>query len=273
MLSEEKMTEVRAAFREDNHYMGYCSAQVRAVLMEIIDHPWFPGVTDPSALGLLGSLLRIIQPERMLQLGTHIGFSAIFFADILRHNGRPGTLVTVDPDDVAHGAARCWAAKAGVDGAIQFVDGRSGDEPVGVALRAAGPFDLVYLDSSHSYSGTRDELALILAPDGWLGDHGILLLHDVTELLANLSPEFEGGVRRAILEWLALYPDDFHHLLLEPPLWPNGCGLGAITRRTAQLEQQNGVDVTVLHHRRQNGQATSWLTRLRQDMQRLARGG
>ena len=283
MLSEEKMAEVRAAFREDSHYLGHCSTQVRAVLTEIIDHPWFPGVTDPSALGLLGSLLRIIQPERMLQLGTHIGFSAIYFADILVRNARPGTLVTVEPDELAHEAARQWAVKAGVEPAIQFVDGRSVDEQVDSALRASGPFDLVYLDSSHSYAGTKDELALILRPGGWLGEHGILLLHDVTELLANLSPEFEGGVRRAVLEWLALHPSDYHHLLLEPPLWPNGCGLGAISRRTAHIERQNGDHSIRPHQLRQNGwrqngrpqhgQTFGWLARLKHDMRRLVRTG
>ena len=63
---------------------------------------------------------------------------------------------------------------------------------------------------------------------------GILLLHDVTEFSADLASDLDGGVRRAFLEWSETHRDRYHDLILEPPLWPNLCGLGIVVRRTAR---------------------------------------
>lgn len=245
MISAEHLEEIRTAYREDPLYWRLCSARTQVVLEEIIAYPWFIGVTDPTALGMLGALLQLIQPVWVLQLGTHIGFSAIYFADLLAHNQRPGTLVTVDPESHGHDLARTWAEKAGVSERITFIDGYSTDEPVIAAVQAHGPYDLVYVDSSHTYEGTLRELALILAPGGWLSEHGLLLLHDVGEFMADYGPGLDGGVRRAVLEWLATQPGAYHDLLLEPPLWANACGLGMLIRRTAPAPAGNAGDVQV----------------------------
>jgi predicted O-methyltransferase YrrM len=245
VISAEHLEEIRTAFRDDPLYWRLCSARTQAVLEEIIAYPWFMGVTDPTALGMLGALLQLVQPVRVLQLGTHIGFSAIYFADLLGRNPRPGTLVTVDPESHGHDLARTWAAKAGVSERITFIDGFSTDESVIAAVQARGPYDLVYVDSSHTYAGTLRELALILPPGGWLSEHGLLLLHDVGEFMADYTPELDGGVRRAVLEWLATQPGIYHHLLLEPPLWDNACGLGLIVRRTAPTPSRDAGDVHV----------------------------
>jgi predicted O-methyltransferase YrrM len=232
VIATEHLAAIRTAFREDNTYLSYCSDPVRTLLHEIIEHPWFPGVTDPPALALIGAFLRILQPERVLQLGTYIGFSALYFADLLVRNPRPGHLVTVEPSVTNHDAARLWAVKAGLEHAIHFFDGKSTEDWVGEELAKRGPFDLIYIDSSHRYGETMTELARMCAPGGWLSERGIILVHDVTEWSAQLAPDLEGGVRRAFLEWSATNQSHFQTLILEPPLWPNNCGLGMIIRRS-----------------------------------------
>jgi predicted O-methyltransferase YrrM len=231
-ISDEHLEEIRIAAKA-GFYLSLSSDPVRAVLTEMIDHPWFMGISEPPVLGIIGALLRTIQPRRVLQIGTHIGFSAIYFADLLLRNERPGQLVTVEPEALSNEAARGWASKAGVAGGITFVEGRSTDPAAGEQIQAQGPYDLIYLDSSHQYRGTLAELTLILAPDGWLAPHGLLLLHDVSELATQWDSTGEGGVRRAFQEWSALYGDTQYELVLEPPLWPGVCGLGWIMRRAA----------------------------------------
>ena len=201
------------------------------MLDAIIDHPRFPGATDPSALALLGMLVRILQPRRVLQLGTHIGFSSMIIADVLTHNSQPGHLFTVEPDASAHALARAFAAQAGLAATLTFLDGASTDPWITQALQAAGPFDLIYLDASHAYAATLAELSLIGEQGGWLAEAGLLVLHDAAREAVRWDPTGQGGVRRALDEWIAPRAAAYQFFIFEPPLWPNACGLGLLARR------------------------------------------
>ncbi len=236
MLDADHLQQLRAAFRAHSFFLRYVSDRAQAVLDTIIDHPRFAGVSDPSALLMLATLLQATRPPRVLQLGTHIGFSAIVIADILAHNAPPGTLITVDPEESAHELARSWVAEAGLAERMTLLDGASTEPRVTAALDRAGPFDLIYLDSSHAYQATLEELDRILAPDGWLAESGLLVLHDAGLGAAQWDPTAQGGVRRALEEWMARHAARCQMLVLEPPLWPNICGLGLVARRPAQAQ-------------------------------------
>ena len=234
------LDEIRAAFRTENFYQASCSLQARAVLDEIIQHPAFPGATDPSVLTLLGTFLQIIHPKRVLQLGTFVGFSAILIADILANSTRSGHLVTVEPDPVAHDMARNWVRKAGLHDAVTFLDGYSTAPEIQKALQANGPYQLIYLDSSHAYQATLDELDFIFETGKLLAPGGLLLLHDVGELATQWDATGAGGVRRAVAEWMATRRDRYQDFIFEPPFWPNVCGLGLITERASVAQRDGG---------------------------------
>lgn len=231
MIDSILLQELQAAYRADEFYLTLVSPKTCEVLQEIINHPYFPGSSDPPLLALIGTLLRIMQPQRLLQLGTHVGFSTIYFADILKHNARPGQLITVDPDAVAGEYAQQWVTKANLTTDVIFLRGYSTDLAIAQQLHDFGQFDLIYLDSSHAYSTTLQELTLIFGEGGWLRSSGCLLLHDAGEHAMQFDPTGSGGVRRAMQEWLAKYSERYHHLILEPPLWPNACGIGLIAQR------------------------------------------
>jgi predicted O-methyltransferase YrrM len=225
-----ELDAIRDIFRKDT-LLTLVSPKTRKALEEMIDHPWFPGITDPSTLHALANLLRVIEPQKVLQLGTWIGFSALFMADHMASFSRPGHLVTVEPQQHVHEAARKWAKKAGLANRITFVDGYSTDPAVSATLHLHGPFDLIYLDSSHAYRETLQELDLIFGKDGWLQEDGLLLLHDASIHAMQWDRHGEGGVRRAMEEWVGERQASYQSFIFEPPLWPNGCGLGFITRR------------------------------------------
>jgi predicted O-methyltransferase YrrM len=231
MISPEQLRELREAYKADNFYMSQVSSQARVVLEEIIEHPRFPGSTDPAVLTMLGTLLHIIQPRRVLQLGTYIGFSSVFIADILARNSNPGTLVTVDPDTSAHELAASWLASAGLRDRVTMLNGYSTDSTVNTGLQPYLPFDLVYLDSSHAYQATLEELDRIFESGKWLSEHGLLLLHDAAEYAACWDPSGAGGVGRALNEWIEDHTETHQLMILEPPLWPGVCGLGLLARR------------------------------------------
>ena len=81
------------------------------------------------------------------------------------------------------------------------MSGFSTDPAVADELRAAGPFGVTYLDSSHTYDGTREELELLFGERGWLTDDGLLIAHDAAPEAAAFDPTGAGGVPRALREW------------------------------------------------------------------------
>lgn len=231
-MDAAELQALRDVFRQDDFYLGMVSSQARAVLREMIDDPLFAGSTEPPVLAMLGALLRIVQPARVLQLGTHIGFSAVFIGDVLAHNAAPGRLVTVEPNAIALDAARGWIERAELGGTVEVVEGYSTAPEVASALAAGDPFDVAYVDSSHAYAETLTELALIFER-GWLRPAGLLALHDAAAYADRFDPTGQGGVRRALEEWCGKRADEYRLLIFEPPLWPGGAGLALVTRRTA----------------------------------------
>jgi predicted O-methyltransferase YrrM len=231
MLDDVQLAELREGVRANDFLTSLLSERGRRIVDEIIDHDAFPGSTDPAALAVIAALIRTVRPTRMLQLGTHIGFSAVYLGDVLAPDG--GHLITVEPDVVALGIARKFVEAAGLADNVQLVEGFSTDDTVHTRLRREGPFDLVYLDSSHAYAATLVELGLIF-DDAWLAEDGLLILHDAARMAAAFDPTGEGGVPRALDEWVKARPNDVQSFILEPPLWPCACGLGLVTRLRAR---------------------------------------
>ena len=97
---------------------------------------------------------------------------------------------------------RCRGPDAGRRGG----GGRLGGDPA-TAQRCeqvlGGPPELLLVDSSHAYAHTLRELDL-WTPRLPVG--ALVLLHDASAFAAGFDPTGEGGVRRAIDEWLPGHP-------------------------------------------------------------------
>jgi len=176
--------------------------------------------------------------QRSVQLGHYYGYSALLLGFLLRSMGaRPG-LVTIDVDTEATDFTRRWVRRAGVEDFVHVERGDSADPAC--ARRAlellGGPPELVIVDSAHAYRHTLAELDLwcpLLAPGA------IALLHDVSDFAASFDPDGEGGVRRALSEWLPRHPE-MTGLLLNGDVaagadanrlaYKDGAGLGILQR-------------------------------------------
>ena len=224
------MDAIRRAYRDDTFFWSLLRARTCGVLDAAVDHEWFAGSTEPAALVFLGTLVRLVQPTKMLQLGTHIGFSAVYLADTLAQNAAPGHFWAIEPDEVALPVARLLVADAGLDDVVTFIQGFSTDSPTAQTIAAAGPFELIYVDSSHAYAATLAELDLMFERD-WVAEGGMVVFHDAALEAAAFDPTGAGGVRRALDEWSDRHHPDFRLQILEPPFWPSGCGLGLLSRR------------------------------------------
>ena len=138
--------------------------------------------------------------RRVVQLGHHYGYSALLLGFV-----REGD--SADP--------------------------RLADDAADVL---GGPPEVVLVDSSHAYSHTLAELDL-WTPRLPVG--GLVLLHDASEFATAFDPTAEGGVRRAIAEWLPDHPAMAGLTLNghvaagadgDALIYKDACGLGVLQR-------------------------------------------
>jgi predicted O-methyltransferase YrrM len=102
-----------------------------------------PGI-GPEVGKFVGLLIRLIQAKRVLELGTSLGYSAIWLGEALRTTG--GRLITVEHDADLHRAAQKNVAAAGLSDVVELVLG----DARRVIETVEGPFDLILQDCDKS---------------------------------------------------------------------------------------------------------------------------
>ncbi len=173
--------------------------------------------------------------SRIVQLGTHAGYSALLLGFMLRQIGAPHGLFTLDIDASMCAVATRWIQQAGLEDFVAVARGDSRDSRSIEAAREylGGAAELIILDSSHEYRSTLVELDLWYAA---LPAGGLLVIHDVSRFAQNFDVKGSGGVRRAFDEWRVVNPLAETFLLngearsmdLPRPLYKDACGLGLI---------------------------------------------
>jgi len=96
-------------------------------------------VSGPLQGKFLELISRMIHPERILEIGTFTGYSAICLARGLKPGGR---LITVEVNDELKEFAESFFKNAGVDSMIRILTGRFQD----VIQDVNEEFDLVFID-------------------------------------------------------------------------------------------------------------------------------
>ena len=96
-------------------------------------------ISDPEVGRLLSILARGMGARLILEIGTAIGYGAIWLA-----RGAPeARVVSIDADPERLATARGYLERAGVAGRVELIEGAALD----VLPRLQGPFDLVYIDA------------------------------------------------------------------------------------------------------------------------------
>ena len=108
----------------------------------------------------LGTLVRSLRANRILELGTFTGYSSISMALALPPDGR---LITCDVNEETTAIARRYAGEAGV---VDRIDYRTGPALESVAS-LEGEFDLIFIDADKpNYVNYYEATLPLLAPNG-----------------------------------------------------------------------------------------------------------
>lgn len=210
---------------------GYKEFTLR-VLREMEASPEFPGTTLAPTLSFLFWWALQNKPARILQLGTLIGYSAIVLADAVQdHRGR---VVTVDPDVRKLDIARDYAARAGFRNDILFLEGSTLNTTTINALADGGPYGLIYLDTSHAYADTVQEIKTFTDPR-FMRPDTLIVLHDTSILAQGWDDTGQGGVRRALREFEIVKAANLGLTVawFDPPIFADTSGMALIYHDTA----------------------------------------
>lgn len=142
--------------------------------------------SEPSVGRFLGQLTYYLKAQSVVELGCFVGWSSAHMALALKSSNRGGRLFCVDYMQHYLDVAMANLKRHGLGDVATPVRGKSLDAAVMAALPER--IDMVFLDTSHAYPATRDEI-LAYAPRLTAG--GCLVLHDSTKA---------SGVRRSVLE-------------------------------------------------------------------------
>lgn len=89
---------------------------------------------------LLSMLSHMIQPERILEIGTYTGYSAICLAEGLTENGK---LTTIDINEELEDITREFIQKANLDNKIEYIIG----DAMQIVPQLDEQYDLVFIDA------------------------------------------------------------------------------------------------------------------------------
>lgn len=195
------------------------------------------GECNVPAISLLHGLVMGSGIGHIVQLGHYLGYSTLLLGFMVRRMNRRHGVFSVDIDREATDYTRAWISRANLDDYVELLVGDSADPTAPDHARAyfgADP-DVVFVDSSHQYRHTLSELDL------WFHQvrpGGLILLHDASAFATQFDPRGEGGVQRALSEWLTR--NQVPAILLnegagrgvdgESLVYGDPCGLGIVQR-------------------------------------------
>jgi caffeoyl-CoA O-methyltransferase len=148
-----------------------------------------PMQVDDNAARVLQLLTVLLRPQRVVEIGTYFGYSAIHIARGLPPGGH---LVTLEVDPEVAALARANLERAGVADRVEVVVGPAADH---LATLAPESLDMVFIDADKLSYPTYLKLCFPLLRSG-----GILVADDAFADgdLSSESEDGEGAAVRAI---------------------------------------------------------------------------
>ena len=150
-----------------DRYLETYSSPEDSVLQELTRHTYLREVHPNMLSGkVLGSFLQLfsslLSPNRILEIGTYTGYSAICLAKGLRPGGK---LITLEVNEELRSVTLDFFKKAGVDQEIELINGAA----LEIIPSLKETFDLVFIDAyKEDYPNYYQAVMEKLAPGGYI---------------------------------------------------------------------------------------------------------
>lgn len=162
------------------------------------------GVAGECSIPLISTLLGFISGsglDSIVQLGHAAGYSSLLIGWMLQKMGKKNALFSIDINPNITAFAQRYIDQAGLDDVVALRVGNS-IEPKMIDLATeyfGNRPKVIFIDSSHQYKHTLNELHMWWSA---IPRNGIIFLHDVSVFAASFDKTNQGGVTRALSEFL-----------------------------------------------------------------------
>ena len=124
---------------------------------------------------LLKVLLQLVQPERILEVGTAVGYSSILMRENMPHNC---TITTIENYDKRIPVAKNNFKRAGKEDVITLIEG----DALEVLKTLDGPYDFIFMDAAKGqYINYLPDIKRVLRKGGLLISDNILQEGEIVE--------------------------------------------------------------------------------------------
>ena len=124
---------------------------------------------------LLKVLLQLVQPERILEVGTAVGYSSILMSENMPHNC---TITTIENYDKRIPVAKNNFKRAGKEDVITLIEG----DALEVLKTLDGPYDFIFMDAAKGqYINYLPGIKRVLRKGGLLISDNILQEGEIVE--------------------------------------------------------------------------------------------
>lgn len=171
-------------------------SKILSVLHDLYNEPNGMWNVTPEDGRLLRVLTETMGAKRVVEVGTCIGYSGIWFCLALRTTG--GTLITHEIDDYRASLARENFQRAGVDKIVTIVEGDAHKTVANIK----GPIDILFLDADKTgYLDYLNKLLPLVRPGG------LILAHNTTDRAAEMKDYIQAVTTNPDLETIFLYKE------------------------------------------------------------------
>ena len=171
-------------------------------------------IIQKEVRAFFGMLLKYKAPKNILELGTAIGYSSIFFSDYILPGGK---IITLEREDDYYNLAISNIKKAGKENVITVIKGDAFE----TVKKIDGTFDMIFMDANKSmYRYYLDTLLPRLSPGGIVICDNILYKGMVS--CDDLAPRKQNTIIQNLRDFLSYIS---HHPQLETSIVPIGDGV------------------------------------------------
>ena len=180
----------------------------------------FGQVIDDDVARMLQIIITIAKPQKILEIGTSIGFSTVSMANAIKHYGGKIVTIELDPNVAKHAIENF--KREGVQDLIEVIVG----EASAIVSNMDEEFDLIFQDvgDKRLYGTMIDDYIRLLKPGG------LLIAEDT--LFPVILTSSESGDSAKICESLDTFNEEIaNYPLFESTLLPIGDGLTVAVKR------------------------------------------
>ncbi len=209
--------EDRIVYPELNEYLRSQLPENTGLLKELEEYatePYIP-IIQREVAQMLKVFFSYAKPKKILEIGTAIGYSAIFFSSLMGEGGR---VVTIERNPEMAEKAKINFARGGIEEKVTLLEGDAAE----VLPQLEGTFDMIFLDAAKGqYSKFFPHCMRLLKVEGTLVTDNILYRGIVAS--EELAPRKHITIARNLRNYIY---EISHDKRLETTVLPLGDGVG-----------------------------------------------